>query len=420
MNESRQQSRFLAQLHTADRTIMKSGGVRLGRSILTRSLRQEQQRIPPCLSLAIVGHPVPGHDHFYYNNVRRLFSETTTATASPTPAPIKIPSNLTFDPKSSFAPRSSYVLKKKNIPLPSKKSMINEHDEKRKKAAIAVVDEDEDEDDGEKLDDAAAGEDLDDDVFIAIPQVQYAKPLPDRLNVEIHTLLAPEHSTLCGTIILDESVFGKDPIRVDLLKRAVNYYRNKLRGRRKAKTKELSEVSGSRRKVRQQKRSGQARAGHSRPAHWRGGYKAHGPTNETDYGKTKLNKKVRKLALRHVLSQKLKEGNLLILNQLSDLPTYRTNDLAKLLDPWDIAGRNAHSAFCLDHYTGPDESNNNDDKSKPEAVNYLPVNLVAASGNLPHWKVGNSHAANVYEILRHDKLLLTLSALQQIEQRLKE
>jgi hypothetical protein len=99
--------------------------------------------------------------------------------------------------------------------------------------------------------------------------------------------------------------------------------------------------------------------------------------------------------------------------------------LAKLLDPWDIGGQNTYSALCLDHYTGGSggdgsSSNNKDVTSMPEAVNYLPVNLVAASGNLPHWKVGNSHAANVYEILRHDKLLLTLSALQQLEQRLKE
>jgi large subunit ribosomal protein L4 len=353
----------------------------------------------------------------------------TTAVESGAVSIIKIPSNLIFDPKSSFAPRSGN--KKKCIPLPSsskngKSDDAEDHATRKQKAKAGRVVEKRTAD---VMDDVDV-EDVDDDsnLVLRIPAVQYAIPLPDRLNVEIHTLLAPEHSTLCGTIILEESVFGKDPVRVDLLKRAVNYYRNKLRGRRKAKTKELSEVSGSRRKVRPQKRGGTARAGHKRPAHWRGGYKAHGPTNMTDYGKTKLNKKVRVSALRHVLSQKLKEGNLLILNQLYDLPTHKTNELAKLLDPWDIGGQNTYSALCLDHYTGgrnsgssgDGSSNNKDVTSMPEAVNYLPVNLVAASGNLPHWKVGNSHAANVYEILRHDKLLLTLSALQQLEQRLKE
>jgi large subunit ribosomal protein L4 len=153
---------------------------------------------------------------------------------------------------------------------------------------------------------------------------------------------------------------------------------------------------------------GIARAGHSRPAHWRGGAKAHGPKNNTDYGNVKLNKKVRKQALQHALSQKLLEGNLIVLDQLHALSS---QDLADMLAPWDIAGRYGMTALILDHYY-PDKSDSDDNK---EATSYrgIPVNRWGASGILFKIKVGNDH-------LKYDKLVLTLSALQQLEQRLKD
>jgi len=179
-------------------------------------------------------------------------------------------------------------------------------------------------------------EEEEEDEFLYMPdkEITYAIPLPDRLDVPVHTLFAPQHSTLTGNLILNETIFGKDPIRIDLIKRTVDWFRAHKRGRRKAKTKTISEVSGSGKKPHPQKGTGRARAGHKRPPHWRGGAKAHGPKNTTDYGKMKLNRKVRRLAMRHVLSQKLKEGNLLILNQLHELPTHKTRELVRLLEPW--------------------------------------------------------------------------------------
>jgi large subunit ribosomal protein L4 len=250
----------------------------------------------------------------------------------------------------------------------------------------------------------------------------YTKPLPDRLSVEIHTLFTTptSPSSLCGTIVLNRSVFGCDPIRVDLIKRAVDYYRAKTRGRRTAVTKTISQVSGSGRKVRKQKGGGVARAGHSRPPHWRGGAKAHGPKNVTDYGTVKLNKKVRKLALRHVLSQKLAEGNLMVLNQMHDLPTHKTNDLVRLLAPWGLGGttRTGISALLLDHYPSPDP---NDPCATTQASShaYVPTNLHVAAANVPRLTVSNSlNGASVYSILAHEKLVLTLAALSQLEARL--
>jgi large subunit ribosomal protein L4 len=323
----------------------------------------------------------------------------------------KLPPNLKIDPRSSFAPPRVF-----DAPLKEKKD-TNANGDMESSAKVSpdsVINHDEDDDSVDYDEDE---DDVDFDILKDDAAPHYAIPLPDRLNVSIYTLFAPEHSNQVGTLWLDPATFGRDPIRIDMLKRAVDYYRAKKRGRRQAVTKTISEVSGSGRKVRNQKGGGIARAGHSRPAHWRGGAKAHGPKNNTDYGNVKLNKKVRKQALQHALSQKLLEGNLIVLDQLHALSSHKTKDLAQMLEPWDIAGRYGTTALILDHYY-PEKG---DDDNK-EATSYrgIPVNLWVASGNLFKIKVGNDHLASVYDILKYDKLVLTLSALQQIEKRLKD
>lgn len=324
-----------------------------------------------------------------------LFFSTATGAPASSLQSLRIPPNLTFDPRCSFAPETT-----------TKKAI-------RPVATVETEDDDREEMDYEEdgtselVEDDEIGE-----LYLPEREIFFAKPLPDRLNVEVHTLFAPEHSTLTGTLYLDESVFGCDPIRVDFLKRAVNYYRARKRGRRTAKTKTISEVSGSGRKVRQQKGTGRARAGHSRPPHWRGGAKAHGIKNNTDYGNTKLNKKFRRAATRHVLSQKLKENNLLVLNQLHDLPTHKTGQLARLLEPWGIGGPNGVSALVLDHYYPSEE------EGMPDGFEGVPANFHVAAKNIPKLHVENTDAANVWEILKYDKLVLTLAALGNLEKRL--
>ncbi|GKY98111.1 hypothetical protein MPSEU_000768900 [Mayamaea pseudoterrestris] len=263
----------------------------------------------------------------------------------------------------------------------------------------------------------------DDDLplFLAAPEIRYAVPLPERLNVTVHSLFSSTPSTASGAIYLDKAVFGRDPIRIDLMKRAVDYYRAKKRGMRKAVTKTISQVSGSGRKMRQQKGTGKARMGHSRPAHHRGGAKAHGPKNVTDYGNTKLNKKVRKQALSHALSQKLLEGNLVLINSLFELPTHKTKDFARLLQPWGIGGRHGTTALILDCYHA-DKQVDAAVTATPPPVSFkgVPANVVVASSNMHNVTVGNDHQGSVYDILKHEKLVLTLAALEKLEARLKD
>lgn len=347
---------------------------------------------------------------------------TSPQRLNPTPTTRRsgeIPPNLHIDPRSSFAPVAM------NSTVESYDDDDNNDDTNNAEQQG---------DDDEEEEDEIANDDFDfddeDDERWTIPEpddIRYAIPLPDRLHVSVHTLfgLAPEHSSSSevGTIWLNEKIFGCNPIRVDLLKRSVNYIRNKMRGRRKAKTKTISEVSGSGRKIRQQKGTGMARAGHSRPPHFRGGAKAHGPKNTTDYGNTKLNKKVKKQAMCHALSQKLLEGNLILLNELHPLPTHKTKELAKLLEAWEIGGRYGTTALILDHYY---PTNNEDaDEQVQQAVKAtsyrgVPINLWVASNNLYKIKVGNDlQGLNVYDVLKYEKLVLTLEALLHIEKRLE-
>lgn len=242
-----------------------------------------------------------------------------------------------------------------------------------------------------------------------------AIPLPDRLNVAVHGV----DGSINGTLWLDETVFGVDPIRIDLIKQSVDYVRNKIRGVRKAKSKTISEVSGSGRKVRKQKGTGMARAGHSRPAHWRGGAKAHGPKNTVDYGKAKMNKKARRAAMVSTLSQKLKEGNLIVVDHLN-LESHKTKHLASMLEDSYGIGKGGHSALVLDHYLETEDDDENDDENRDASFHGVPINLWVASGNVYKIKVASQRYANVYDVLKKDKLVITLGALAQMEARWKD
>lgn len=306
-----------------------------------------------------------------------------------------LPPNLSFDRRSSFAPAPEPVLK------PS-----------------SIVEEETDGDTAEDLEEDDGGDATDDEEeeidVENLSSPQYVIPLPDRLKTNVHYGL---DGSVSGTLWLESSVFGVDPIRIDLIKQAVDYIRNKVRGRRKAKSKTISEVSGSGRKVRQQKGSGKARAGHSRPAHWRGGAKAHGPKNTTDYGNVKMNKKAKRLAMASTLSQKLKEGNLILVDSLA-LESHKTSSWAKVLEDSFGVGKSAASALIVDHYH--DSVGNEENKTSQESFNGVPINLWVASSNIARVKVVNQSFANVYDIMKKEKLIITLGALELMERRLKQ
>jgi large subunit ribosomal protein L4 len=324
----------------------------------------------------------------------RSFSAVAPQTSE---SALPLPSNLTFDRKSSFAPKGHPFL------VPPK-----DEDE----------DYDDDEIEGGEVDSGYESGESEEEGDAVVAKLErdtvqrYVVSLPGRLKADVHGA----DGSVNGSLWLEPSVFGRDPIRVDLIKQAVDYIRNKIRGVRKAKSKTISEVSGSGRKVRAQKGSGNARAGHSRPAHWRGGAKAHGPKNTVDYGNVKMNKKARRLAMVSTLSQKLKEGNLIVVDNLK-LESHKTKDLASMLEDAYGIGKDGSSALVLDHYLEPEDS---DEDSADASYHGIPINLWVASGNLYKIKVASQRYTNVYDILKREKLILTLTALEQMEARWKD
>jgi len=193
-----------------------------------------------------------------------------------------------------------------------------------------------------------------------------------------------------GEIDLSTEVFGAE-VRKDLLARMVNWQLAKRRaGTHKVKTR--GEISGSTRKMYRQKGTGRARHGAARVTQFRGGATVFGPTPR-DHGH-KLQKKVRKLALKSALSAKQADGKLIILDEAA-LKAPKTKDLAGRFDK--LGWRNVL-------IVGGTE---------------IDVNFARAAANIPDVDVLPSQGANVYDILRRDTLVLTREAVQNLEARLK-
>ncbi len=193
-----------------------------------------------------------------------------------------------------------------------------------------------------------------------------------------------------GEVTLDKEIFGQEE-RSDLLNRAVNWQRSK-RQAGTHKTKGISEVSGTGAKPFNQKGTGRARAGSLRTPIHRGGATIFGPVVRSHA--IDLPKRVRKLALKIALSAKAKNNQLVVLDAAKS-KSHKTKDMAKLLSGLDLT-----SALIIDG-------------------NELDENFVRATSNIPLIDVLPEKAANVYDILRRDTLVLTKQALETLQERLK-
>ncbi len=193
-----------------------------------------------------------------------------------------------------------------------------------------------------------------------------------------------------GSIELDETVFGL-PLRKDILARMVNYQLAKRRAGTH-KTKGVSEIAGTTKKPWKQKGTGRARQGSLRSPQFRGGAVIFGPVVRSHA--FDLQKKVRKLALKTALSAKLSEGKLIVIDHAS-IETPKTRALAER-----FAQLGWGNVLIIDG----------------EAVD---EGFARAARNLPHVDVLPQQGANVYDILRRDKLVLTQAAVEKLEARLK-
>ena len=192
-----------------------------------------------------------------------------------------------------------------------------------------------------------------------------------------------------STVELSDAVFGITPNEKVMHAAVVNFLANQRQGTQSTKTR--SEVSGGGRKPWRQKGTGRARAGSNRSPVWRGGAILFGPQpRKYDF---KVNKKIRKLALRMALSSRLAGDNLLVVKGF-DLPEAKTKVFAK------IAGNLGLSKALI---IAPEESRN----------------LVLSSRNLPGITLTTPDQLSVYEILKHKQLVLLEGAVEPVETRLK-
>lgn len=198
-----------------------------------------------------------------------------------------------------------------------------------------------------------------------------------------------QHGERTGEIELNDAVFGA-PVLEHLFYDVV---RMQLAARRTAHpaTKNRARVSGGGKKPYRQKGTGQARQGSSRSPHWRGGGVVFGP-NGRKYT-IALNKKVRRAALRSALSLRLSQQALVVVDDiLLDAP--KTRLFAAVAAKLD-----ANKALFV--------------TAEPSAQ------LSQSSRNIQGLKVLPAMGLNVYDILRHPRLVLTRPAVHQIEARLK-
>ena len=156
-------------------------------------------------------------------------------------------------------------------------------------------------------------------------------------------------------------------------------------------TKNVGEVSGSNKKPWRQKGTGRARAGSHQSPLWVGGGVVFGP-RPRDFGK-KVSKKTRALSLRKALSERLKAGDVVLVDDLK-LASPKTKDFVSLMSTLELTGT------TLVVSTGTDK------------------NLTLASRNIENVALTTSDSLNTYDILRPDKLLFTKSAFEKVEARL--
>ncbi len=159
-------------------------------------------------------------------------------------------------------------------------------------------------------------------------------------------------------------------------------------------TKNVGEVSGSNKKPWRQKGTGRARAGSNQSPLWPGGGVVFGP-RPRDFSK-KISKKTRALAFRKALSERLKAGDVVVVDDLK-LASPKTKEFVKVI-----------SALALDGTTLI-VSNGQDDK-----------NLMLASRNVVGVTMTTGADLNTYDVLRPDKLLFTKSAFEKVEARLNK
>ena len=190
-----------------------------------------------------------------------------------------------------------------------------------------------------------------------------------------------------SNIELADSVFGIEPNEKIVHSVLVNYLANQRQGTSNTKTR--AEVAGGGRKPWKQKGTGRARQGSIRSPQWFKGGIALGP-KPRDYS-YRVNKKERRLAIRSVLSSKVLENNLVVVDAMN-FDAIKTKNMVSALSNLKIEGK---TLIVLP------EKNENVQKS---------------ARNIEGVKTSLVNTINVYDLLKYNKLILTVDAVKNLEE----
>ena len=190
-----------------------------------------------------------------------------------------------------------------------------------------------------------------------------------------------------GEIELSEAIFGIEPNASAVHQAVVNYLANQRQGTQS--TLNRSEVRGGGRKPWRQKGTGHARQGSIRAPQWRKGGIALGP-KPRDYSYS-LNKKVKRLALKSVLSDKVKTADLIVVDNIS-VDGFKTKTMVNMLDALGV---------------------------QKKALIVMPEKneqVIKSAANIPGVKTALVNTINVYDIINADKFIVAKDAIAKLEE----
>lgn len=202
------------------------------------------------------------------------------------------------------------------------------------------------------------------------------------INVKVFDMSGKE----TGSIELNENIFGVEVNEHVMHQAVVQYLANQRQGTKSAKTR--AEVRGGGRKPWRQKGTGRARQGSIRSPQWTGGGVVFAP-KPRDFS-FKLNKKVKRLALKSALASKVNDEKFVVLEELK-LPEIKTKEMQKVINNLKIN----KGLVVL-------EENNK--------------NVVLSARNIPNVKTAGVNTINVYDILKYETFVVTKEALAKIEE----
>ena len=201
-------------------------------------------------------------------------------------------------------------------------------------------------------------------------------------NVKVFNMSGSE----VGSIELNDSIFAVEVNTHVMHQAVVQYLANQRQGTQSALTR--AEVRGGGRKPWRQKGTGRARQGSIRSPQWTGGGVVFAP-KPRDYS-FKLNKKVKRLALKSALTTKVNDNKLVVVDEIK-LDEIKTKKMAEVLK-----NINVNKALVV-----------LEDENK---------NAVLSAKNIPTVKTAQVSTINVYDILKYDSLVLTKAVVEKIEE----